>query len=207
MKNAEDENNMNVRMIVYIEDFIIEPNNKTNIQNLPLNVNYIPRIKSKVESVVGTYTKTIVHDVLYRSTILDAKSFLRNNFIENASFTNIFEILKESKITDKDNILLKLAIPVENPNAFLYDDDSDDRVKTRLGSLDWGTLYFTNPSQTDRKSRQFEVTSIIVKEEGISKLSEYLKPQELKLDVEHKITKKDFLQKKIKRAKKDNLEK
>ena len=136
--------------------------------------------------------------------MFDANNFINRNFASSGNNKKYntqlkaFDILKQIKNIEGDNVLLKTGISLKDAFNYLQDFESDIFVHSKIKNFDFTPVYSNWPTQLDKiKGEELKATEVDI---SAIKQDIIVKPSDLNFEVdmsEEKIN--DFLLKKVKR--------
>lgn len=200
-------NDINYKIVCYIDTFDIDTSSKKLIDPLPDNVNMQKDIREKSNVIFNKAIREMVTNTLnnnYDNNQLSAKNFILHSYKESDSKSkSIFDLLKSAISIESSLFLLKSKISIDNI-GYLFD-DNDSKTNFILKSFAWKKLYASMPSMKSKKGNEVFESSKYPLNTLIEKISEpHFEPEKLEMNIEvNDITIRKFLSKKVKRQKED----
>ena len=146
-------NDINYKIVCYVDTFDIDTSSKKLIDPLPDNVNMQKDLREKSNVVFTKAVREMVSNVLnnnFDNNQLSAKNFILHSYKSfDTKNKSIFELLKSSISKEGSLFLLKSKISLDNI-GYLFD-DNDSKTNFILKSFTWKKLYASMPSMKYKK--------------------------------------------------------
>jgi hypothetical protein len=180
-------NSLTAKMIIYIEEFMIDAAYKVSGEVVNKNINNDKEIKAGVESIVNNYIKVRFNlgaiekvNANSQQPLLNARHFMKKDFSKTSTSSSIFNIsdsyLKQaesssggmiveddfdstSRITNTRNLLLKADIAILSPELYIFDDDMDNIIRSKHSKINWTLLFVNTPTIKDKKPSEALIPS------------------------------------------------
>ena len=180
-------------LILLIESFeIIKDDDLSEIKTIPLNINRISDIKTKVMKKLDEYIKQNLNKYynLELTNKINAESFLNNENQKKQINLSIFKIIQKFLKSNNQGFLLNENIGLKEPFKYMIspNDNDFDLTNNILSQVNWKNLYNNMPTIIENKI-----------EENNKYKGEHIFIKNLRLKNDMEKEKEKFLSRKLKR--------